>query len=63
MGKLITIRNITEQKRIENQLQQIAITDALTGLANHRHFYELLDLELERANAEWATILTCDVRY
>jgi diguanylate cyclase (GGDEF)-like protein/PAS domain S-box-containing protein len=49
MGKLITIRNITEQKRVEAKLQQIAITDALTGLANHRHFYELLDQELERA--------------
>jgi diguanylate cyclase (GGDEF)-like protein len=50
MGKLITIRNITDQKQIETQLQQLAITDALTGLANHRHFYELLDQEVERAN-------------
>ena len=43
MGKLVSVRNITEQKLIEAKLQQIAITDALTGLANHRHFYELLE--------------------
>jgi len=49
MGKLMTVRNITEQKRIEAKFQQIAITDALTGLTNHRHFYKLLDMEHERS--------------
>lgn len=49
LGNLITIRNITDQKRIESQLHQLAITDSLTGLTNHRHFYELLRLEINRA--------------
>jgi diguanylate cyclase (GGDEF)-like protein/PAS domain S-box-containing protein len=48
-GKLLTIRNVTEQKLVEKQLQEIAITDALTGLANHRHFYDLLNQEEERS--------------
>ncbi len=48
-GTIITIRDITSQKRIEDQLQYLAITDSLTGLANHRHFYELLNNELERS--------------
>lgn len=49
LGKLITIRNITDQKRFESQLHQLAITDSLTGLTNHRHFYELLRMEINRA--------------
>jgi len=48
-GRLITARDITAQKLVEEQLQHLAITDALTGLANHRHFYELIDQELERS--------------
>lgn len=49
LGKLITARDVTDQKRIENQLHQLAITDSLTGIFNHRHFYELLRIEVNRA--------------
>ncbi len=49
LGKLITARDITDQKRVESQLHHLAITDSLTGLTNHRHFYELLRLEVNRA--------------
>jgi diguanylate cyclase (GGDEF)-like protein len=31
------------------ETQRLATTDALTGLSNHRHFHELLNLEVERA--------------
>ena len=49
LGHLITIRNITNRKNLEFQLQKIAITDSLTGLCNHRHFYELLRSEYNRS--------------
>lgn len=49
LGKLITVRNITDQKQLESQLRNLAITDSLTGLTNHRHFYELLQVEINRA--------------
>lgn len=49
LGHLITIRDITKRKNLEFQLQKIAITDALTGLSNHRHFYELLRTEFFRS--------------
>ena len=32
------------------QVRQLAKTDALTGLANHRSFYETLDHEIARVN-------------
>jgi diguanylate cyclase (GGDEF)-like protein len=31
------------------RLSQLAVTDGLTGLFNHRHFYERLSLEIERS--------------
>ena len=49
LGFLFTMRDITEQKRLENKLQEFAITDALTGIFNHRHFYELYEKEYNRA--------------
>ncbi|HKJ27921.1 MAG TPA: diguanylate cyclase [Anaerolineales bacterium] len=49
LGYLITIRNITSRKNVELEWQKIAITDALTGLSNHRHFYELLRGEFYRS--------------
>ncbi|MBM3131675.1 MAG: diguanylate cyclase, partial [Chloroflexi bacterium] len=32
----------------EQRLRELSITDELTGLANRRHFYEVLETELER---------------
>ena len=35
--------------RLNDQARERAITDGLTGLSDHRHFYEQLELELVRA--------------
>jgi diguanylate cyclase (GGDEF)-like protein len=42
------VRNHLELKRNRELLQRLAITDALTGLANRRHFDEALRLEVQR---------------
>lgn len=43
-----TIRDITEQKILELQLREQAITDPLTGAYNRRFYIERLDAEFER---------------
>ena len=47
---VLIIRDISEQKRLEDQLASLALTDGLTGLANRRAFDEAL-------NAEWRRTL------
>ncbi|WP_415517758.1 MAG: PAS domain S-box protein [Desulfovibrio aminophilus] len=44
-----TVRDITERKRAEELLLELATTDGLTGLTNRRHFLERGRAELERA--------------
>ena len=46
---LVTLRDVTERKRLEEQLQQQATTDELTGIANRRQFLKLAAQELKRA--------------
>ncbi|MDI6857928.1 MAG: GAF domain-containing protein [Dehalococcoidia bacterium] len=41
---------IIENARLHEQLQEQAITDALTGLYNHRHIHERVEEEFERAS-------------
>lgn len=48
IGSAALIRDVTEEKRLEKKLQEQAITDALTGLNNRRHFDEILDSEFKR---------------
>lgn len=43
-------REMTEQKRLRDRLQQQAITDELTGLYNRRYFSERFAEEVKRAN-------------
>lgn len=43
------VRDITDRKRAENVLKQMATTDPLTGVSNRRKFDEVLDAELKRA--------------
>jgi len=44
-----TGKDITARRQLQDEIQQMAITDDLTGLINRRHFMELLDSELKRA--------------
>ncbi len=44
----LRVRNQIELKRAREQLQKLAITDGLTGLANRRHFDVRLDIEIRR---------------
>ena len=42
-------QEIARRKELEDELRQLANTDALTGATNRRHFLELCDKELQRA--------------
>ncbi len=42
------VRNHLELKQARDLLERLSITDALTGLANRRHFDDLLDTECRR---------------
>ncbi|MFH0934529.1 MAG: sensor domain-containing diguanylate cyclase, partial [Pseudomonadota bacterium] len=47
-GIVVAFHDITERKRFEFELEQQAQIDALTGLNNRRHFYELAEQEIVR---------------
>ncbi|QLY69820.1 GGDEF domain-containing protein [Citrobacter freundii] len=46
---LCIIHDITEQKRLEQELERAALRDALTGLFNRRHFYHITEAEQTHA--------------
>ena len=48
IGSAALIRDITEEKRLEEELRRRSITDGLTGLHNRRHFDKTLDNEFKR---------------
>jgi len=47
VGWYIIIRNITSMTFLINQLENLATTDPLTGVANRRHFMERVQQELD----------------
>ncbi|MBB5172508.1 sensor domain-containing protein [Texcoconibacillus texcoconensis] len=55
-GELIrldgVISDISEQKRIEQQVRHLATHDCLTNIANRRQFENLLDTVIEKSNAQ-----------
>lgn len=42
-------KDVTERRRLEEELKRLTITDKLTGLYNQGHFFEVLEIEKERA--------------
>lgn len=54
-----------ELERANQKLQEHAITDSLTGLANRRYFDECLDREWKRSTRDQLTLslIICDVDY
>jgi diguanylate cyclase (GGDEF)-like protein/PAS domain S-box-containing protein len=66
-GTQITGRDITERKQMEEERERLhaematrAITDSLTGLYNHAHFYQRLAEEIDRSkryNRRFAVVM------
>ena len=44
-----TLLDISERKRLERELRQLATTDPLTGAFNRRYFLDIVDKEISRA--------------
>ncbi|WP_430447547.1 MAG: GGDEF domain-containing protein [Pseudomonas piscis] len=44
--------DISEKKQLENELQRLATTDALTQSSNRRHFFECANREFEQARLQ-----------
>jgi diguanylate cyclase (GGDEF)-like protein/PAS domain S-box-containing protein len=55
-GKVATVlaicKDITAQKRLEAELKEATVKDALTSLYNHGYFFDRLDSEIERARRQ-----------
>ncbi|MDA3957866.1 histidine kinase N-terminal 7TM domain-containing protein [Oceanispirochaeta sp.] len=48
MGRILVLRDMTEQRKMEKELERFATTDTLTGILNRRHFTWLAENELIR---------------
>jgi diguanylate cyclase (GGDEF)-like protein/PAS domain S-box-containing protein len=46
---LESFEDISELKRLENELTQLATMDSLTGIFNRRHFFDLTEKEIKRS--------------
>jgi diguanylate cyclase (GGDEF)-like protein/PAS domain S-box-containing protein len=55
-GFVHVARDISEQKRLEENLREMATTDSLTGLFNRRHFWDLSERELARAKRAYHAV-------
>jgi len=52
LSVLAICKDITQQKRLEAELKEAMVKDALTGLYNHGYFFDRLDSEIERARRQ-----------
>jgi two-component system, cell cycle response regulator len=60
---LASLRDITEQRRMQLELEDLATHDGLTGLYNHRSFYATLTTEIQRTQRykESLSLLMLDI--
>lgn len=59
------VHNHIEMKRMRDQLAEMAVTDALTGLSNRRQLEKTLDIETARLarNGEWLSVIMIDIDF
>jgi len=59
------VGNHVEMKRMRDQLAQIAVTDALTGLSNRRHMEQKLGSEVARLTRteSWLSVIMLDIDF
>ena len=64
-GRMVTYFDITDLIRTAEQLEKLATTDPLTGLANRRHFLTALDAEWSRFQRYYRSlsVLMIDIDY
>lgn len=65
VGTVVTFRDVTERKKLEQNLQTLAVTDGLTGLHNRMYFTNKLDEEFQRASRYEAplSLILMDIDY
>jgi two-component system, cell cycle response regulator len=52
MAVLAICKDITEQMRLQHELREMSVRDSLTNLYNQRHFYDVIEKEVERARRQ-----------
>lgn len=63
LNLLVQCIDLTEQKRLNTELETLAFNDSLTGLPNRRLFFDRLDRALTRCrrNGDWGAVLLLDL--
>jgi diguanylate cyclase (GGDEF)-like protein len=60
-GRIWLFQDVTAQHVLDENLRQLALTDALTGLSNRRHFFSLGEALLSEPALEPAAALMLDI--
>ncbi len=58
-GKVIIFNDVTEQRRLENELRQLSSLDHLTGLLNRRSFFSELEKQIRLAHRYHFALTVC----